>query len=157
MKNLTLALALMIITAVAVAAPNHPRSPDAQLTPGTLCSTPTTYRYPERIAYCEREVSGKDKQLIFQMYRAKGYSLSGDRNDYKIDHFMPLCAGGSNEKTNLWPQHKTVFSITDPIEELGCKKLALARISQKDLITLIRLAKYDLSKVPQVIQLLQSL
>ncbi len=157
MKNLTITLALVFSTFAMAGLPDFPRGPDTTLTPGTLCTTPSTYRYPERIAYCERNVSGDEKQEIFAMYRAKGFRLSGDRGDYKIDHFMPLCAGGSNEKTNLWPQHKTVYGITDPIEELGCQKLAMARITQKDLVTLIKIAKYDLSKVPQVIQRLRSL
>ena len=55
-----------------------------------------------------RDVSGWQKELVFISYRKLGYSLSGERSEYKVDHFIPLCVGGSNEMSNLWPQY-TLF------------------------------------------------
>jgi hypothetical protein len=125
-----------------------PKGPEATLTPGSLCDRPTEYRYPERIAYCKRDVSSEQKQNIFQDYRNIGYNLDPrSRSSYKIDHYIPLCAGGSNHDDNLWPQHLSVYNITDPLEALGCEKLKEGKITQKDLIALIKKVKNDLAQI----------
>ncbi len=138
---------------------DYPKNPNTQITPGSLCDRPDTFRYPERIAYCERDVSSHIKQEVFSTYRNQlGFKLDlRNRSDYKIDHFIPLCAGGSNEEDNLWPQHVSVFSITDPIESLGCEKLSIGRITQKNLISLVKKAKLNLADAPKVIKYLQGL
>jgi hypothetical protein len=137
---------------------SYPTAPDLRLTPGSLCQSGTITRYPERIKYCKRDVSQGDKRDVFDTYReALGYSLPGQRADYKIDHFIPLCAGGSNQKNNLWPQHRTVYEVTDPMEGLGCEKLSLGKISQKALIQKLKAAKYDHSLVQGTIQFLNAL
>ena len=33
-----------------------PIGPNESVTPGKVCDRPDTYRYPEHIAYCEREI-----------------------------------------------------------------------------------------------------
>ena len=135
-----------------------PKTPEAVLTPGSLCSNPDHYRYPEKIAYCKRSVDGDLKQHVFEDYRKMGYHLpSSKRADYKIDHFIPLCAGGSNREDNLWPQHVSVFTLTDPLESIGCQKLREGKLSQNELVNKIILAKNNLSKAPQVLQYLKSL
>lgn len=150
---------LLNFFAASVFALDFPKGPHVQVTPGTLCDTPTEYRYPEHINYCERDVSSDEKNVIFELYRRNfGYTLDlRNRSDYKIDHFIPLCAGGSNKQTNLWPQHKSVFNITDPMESVGCDKLKNGRITQKDLVALIMHAKLNLQDVTRVLQRLQSL
>lgn len=136
----------------------YPKTPEARLTPGSLCDRPDQYRYPERIAYCRRDVDRELKQEVFEDYRQLGYHLPPHKRDqYKIDHYIPLCAGGSNREDNLWPQHVSVFTITDPMEAIGCQKLRDGRISQQDLVSKVRLVKNDLSKAPQVLQYLKSL
>ena len=134
-----------------------PRSPDLSITPGALCSTPTEYRYPERIAYCARDVSGWQKELAFINYRKLGYSLSGERSEYKVDHFIPLCVGGSNEMSNLWPQYYTVSEKTDLLEQLACEVLVKGKISQRDVIDLIMAVKLDLEKLPETMKYLRRL
>ncbi|MGE3610134.1 MAG: hypothetical protein AB7I27_11145 [Bacteriovoracaceae bacterium] len=136
-----------------------PTSPDPRLTPGSLCTHPDTYRYPERIPYCKRDVDTPQKQAVFELYRKKlGYTLNpNDRESYKIDHYFPLCAGGSNDMNNLWPQHKSVYRKTDQVENYGCDKLSKGRISQKDLITLIIKMKADPSIAPGVLEYLKKL
>lgn len=138
---------------------DYPKSPNAKLTPGALCDRPTEYRYAEQIPYCERDVSSALKKEIFETYRVElGYTLDPrTRSSYKIDHFIPLCAGGSNEEINLWPQHVSVYDITDPIESVGCEKLKAGRITQKILIELVKQAKYNLSEAPKIYKNLQSL
>jgi len=138
---------------------SFPKGPDAKVTPGTLCEKPTSYRYAEQIPYCERDVSSHLKAEIFENYRVElGYTLDPKtRSSYKIDHFIPLCAGGSNEESNLWPQHVSVYTITDPIEFLGCDQLKAGKITQKNLIVLIRKAKLNLAEAPGVLSALQAL
>lgn len=134
-----------------------PRAPERSITPGSFCRSPREYRYPERIPYCERDVSSWQKEAVFIAYRDLGYSLSGERNQYKIDHLIPLCAGGSNEASNLWPQYYTVYERTDPLEPLACEVLSKGKITQRELVALILEAKLDYSKVPRVMQHLRRL
>lgn len=125
--------------------------PIARLTPGELCDRPARYRYPENIAYCEREVSTQEKDIVFAAYRQAGYTLSyTQRSSYKIDHYIPLCAGGSNNKENLWPQHISIANITDSLEKLGCDKMALGKLSQARMVYLIKLVKNNLSQAQAV-------
>ena len=154
--SLSLLFCFLACNAFAV---DYPKAPHEQLTPGSLCTNPTSYRYPERIAYCERDVSSAKKDEIFSLYRSRlGFKLApGTRSSYKIDHFIPLCAGGSNNKDNLWPQHISLFTLTDPIEGVGCEKLKEGRISQRDFINLIKEVKYNISEASSVLRKLQTL
>ncbi len=136
---------------------DYPIAPHPRLTPGSLCDTPTSYRYQEKIPYCERDVSRESKEHIFRNYEKLGYRFkAGERSSYKIDHYIPLCAGGSNHDNNLWPQHISVFQQTDPLEALGCEKLRNGKITQKQLVQIIKEAKNDLSLVRDYIRELQS-
>jgi hypothetical protein len=138
--------------------PAYPKTPDPKLTPGMLCELTETYRYPEHIAYCERGVDSFTKEAIFMDYRKYlGYRLNGERTTFKIDHFIPLCAGGSNQMVNLWPQHISLSEITDPIESKGCEKLSKGMIKQKDLVALIMKAKLDNSQAPAILKYLKKL
>jgi hypothetical protein len=109
------------------------------------------YRYAERIPYCRRDVSQGDKLDVFDVYRARGWSFPGPRSDYKIDHYIPLCAGGSNNKNNLWPQHKTVYELTDPLEQYGCDALKNGKIKQNALINLIIQGKQNHDQIPGIL------
>lgn len=134
-----------------------PRSPDLSLTPGTLCTTPTEFRYPEQIPYCERDVNSWQKELVFINYKKIGFSLSGERGQYKVDHFIPLCLGGSNDISNLWPQYFTVSEKTDALEPLACEVLAKGKISQREAIDLVLEAKMDATKIPDTMRILKRL
>lgn len=152
MKN-TLWLLLLVVSSLvhAQGGSEYPMGPTARLTPGELCDRPARYRYPENIAYCEREVSTQEKDIVFASYRQLGYRLSyTQRSSYKIDHYIPLCAGGSNNKENLWPQHISIANITDSIEKLGCDKMALGKLSQARMVQLIKLVKNNLSQAQAV-------
>jgi hypothetical protein len=65
--------------------------------------------------------------------------------------------GGSNDTVNLWPQHKSVYEITDPVEPLICKKMAAGTLKQADAVQLIIRAKTYLNQVPGVLRILNSL
>lgn len=136
----------------------YPQGPIPSLTPGRLCERPDEYRYPERIPYCSRDVDSSLKADIFREYRDQGFRLNPkERNQYKIDHLIPLCAGGSNHEDNLWPQHMSIYVITDRLESLGCEKLKLGKILQKDLVDLILAAKKDLDRVSDTLTYLERL
>lgn len=136
----------------------YPLHPDPGLTPGSLCTEPDRYRHPEQIPYCERNVNSFLKESIFIAYkRDLGYRLTGDRTLYKIDHLIPLCAGGSNNRDNLWPQHVKLSTITDQIESVGCEKLSKEKITQKALIELVMRAKMDLTQAPKILKGLKKL
>lgn len=158
MKLITLVSCLVASSLTFAYIAEYPKGPEATLTPGSLCDHPSKYRYPENIAYCERDVSSGQKKEIFEDYRGFGYRLDpSKRGNFKIDHYVPLCAGGSNHDDNLWPQHVSVYTITDPIEALGCEKLAAGLITQEKLVELIRLVKNDLSKSSLVMKELLTL
>ncbi|WP_408095746.1 hypothetical protein ACJVC5_11935 [Peredibacter sp. HCB2-198] len=152
-------LAFLALAAQALAA-NYPIRADRRLTPGKFCEPQlaTEYRYQEQIPYCERDVTTELKNEIFAAYRKLGYTLnSANRSDYKIDHYIPLCLGGSNDRTNLWPQHVSIYNITDSIEALTCEKLQQNRINRRDAVTVLLTVKNDLSKAKEAMKYLRSL
>jgi hypothetical protein len=158
MKFLLMMLFLTTTVSAGTSRGEYPTGPDATLTPGRLCDRPDAYRYPERIPYCNRHVDPALKDDVFREYRNEGYRLNPkDRNRYKIDHLSPLCAGGSNEEDNLWPQHETIYIQTDAIEAVGCEKLKLAKIKQSDLVKLIIASKKNLTLAPKTLSYLNSL
>ena len=122
--------------------------PHDDLTPGSFCSTPASYRYSERIAWCRRDVTRDTKQAVMMTYdRHHGYEVTRmNRQDFKIDHYIPLCMGGSNEADNLWPQHKSVYAATDPIEQRLCELLASGEMRRAEAVELVRQAKADLDE-----------
>lgn len=136
-----------------------PKSPIITETPGKLCSTPSAYRYPEKIAYCERNVDSYTKNAIINKYDSLfGFRIRQmKRTDFKIDHLIPLCAGGSNSEENLWPQHASVYKITDPLEPVLCEKMQAGRLTQKEAIKLIMEAKMNLAMAPVILKKLLSL
>lgn len=138
---------------------DFPIGPDQTLTPGELCDRPETHRYPEQIAYCGRHVDSVTKNDIIAQYdRERGFRIgSMQRSQFKIDHYIPLCMGGSNNRDNLWPQHVTVYTITDSIEALSCDRMAKGVLSQADAVVLIKKVKNDLSKADEVTRQLNAL
>ena len=151
--------AFLVFSQVSLAQDSFPIGPNPQVTPGTLCHQADSYRYPEHIPYCNRAVGSDLKNELIQSYdRQFGYTIEQmDRQKFKIDHFIPLCAGGGNDRENLWPQHESVYSITDPVEPLICDKMAAGRLKQADAVIYVKRAKLNLSEVPSVLQELNAL
>ena len=71
--------------------------------------------------------------------------------DFKIDHFILLSIDNNNNIENLWPQHKSVYNITDDLEQLLFDKIAEGKIKQDDAVRVIREGKLNLEKVPELI------
>lgn len=138
-------------------AQGFPLGPDPAMTPGDLCDKADQYRYPEKIKYCNRNVESSFKWEIIRDYEEAGYVVSKlGRENFKIDHLIPLCAGGSNTEDNLWPQHKSVYEKTDKLEELLCANMAKGIIKQRDAVELIIDVKHNLEKADTVEQRLRS-
>lgn len=160
MKLMTVVLGLVLNFNLALAAnPAYPQNPHPSLTPGALCNSRSTLRYPERIPYCDRDVSGDRKDLVVERYDANfGYQIERmGRRNFKIDHYIPLCMGGSNDETNLWPQHPSIYAITDPLEQALCDKMALGLLKQVDAVRLIKEAKNNLSRASAILESVRSI
>lgn len=116
-----------------------PHKPHPDSTPGSLCQNSNTYRYPEKVKYCERNVDKEQKRERFEHYdREYGYSTTQmERSEFKIDHLIPLCMGGSNESDNLWPQHKVIYENTDPLEPFLCETMAAGKIKQAEAVRIL--------------------
>jgi hypothetical protein len=148
-------LALFVISSLASAYDNRfPQMPDLTETPGKICENSGTRRYPEKVSYCARNVETSLKVEIIKRYDSVlGYQIQTmNRADFKIDHLIPLCAGGANDEDNLWPQHKSVYEITDPLEPLICEKMANGSLSQAEAVKIIMYAKTHLEEVSGIIQ-----
>jgi hypothetical protein len=131
----------------------YPIMPEDEMTPGELCANADEYRYPEKIKYCNRGVSTDEKRQIIQVYdETFGFQISKmDRADFKIDHLIPLCAGGSNGRANLWPQHKTVYVKTDKIEEVTCRLMSTGKLQQAQAVKMILEVKHNLHTAEKVL------
>jgi hypothetical protein len=150
---------VLLFSGLAFGADQFPVGPDLQHTPGSLCQNTSKKRYKENINYCERNVNTSDKNEIIKMYDVElGFSIRQmNRQDFKIDHFIPLSIGGSNAKDNLWPQHKSVFTITDPLEQELSNKMVSGAITQAEAVRIIREAKLNLGRVPDLIDYVRGL
>jgi hypothetical protein len=154
MKVITALICLALgLALTANAAEPWPRTPHPSLTPGSLCQTPSEYRYPERIAYCERAVKSERKDQVVALYdRTLGTRVGQQgRRNFKIDHLIPLCMGGSNEIDNLWPQHPEIYTLTDPLEGTLCILLQEGKIRQSEAVRLILLAKTQHDQIPVIL------
>jgi hypothetical protein len=156
MKSLVSVLAVLVSCVVSTnvfAMDSFPKGPDATLTPGAVCTHPDAKRYPEQINYCNRNVDSATKRDVFIKYDQMGYRTGQmDRSKFKIDHYISLCMGGGNDEANLWPQHESVYTITDPLEAALCEKMAEGKLLQKDAIALIKQGKANLDQVPAILQ-----
>lgn len=145
--SIFLFLALLSTTAF-----SYTNTPELDMTPGKLCDRPDEYRYPAHIAYCKREVTYETKKNIFTEYGLDMTDPEFVREDFKIDHLIPLCVGGSNDSLNLWPQHKSAFSKTDFLEAELCKKMEKGTLSQTDAVSFVIEAKIYLDRADQILR-----
>lgn len=161
MIKFVVSLFVQLILAINIEAneARFPINPNLTETPGELCAHPDSLRYPEKIAYCERDVDSYTKKAVIQKYdQALGYRISTmNRGEFKIDHLIPLCAGGANTESNLWPQHKSIYSKTDPVEPLLCQKMLEGKLRQADAVRIIIEAKTNFKKIPEIIAKLNHL
>ncbi len=138
---------------------NFPVHPDIELTPGLLCQDPDSHRYPEQINYCERNVSTSLKNRVIRDYDSKlGFDIGDlDRDSFKIDHYIPLCMGGDNAQSNLWPQHESVYAHTDLLEMQLCLALERGLLTQNETVDQITTAKNHLDDAAAMLEALDEL
>ncbi len=135
-----LAFLLPLVLVLNVFGAEAPR-PNPKVTTGIVCTTEDPdfdrHRYPERIAYCRRNVHSWTKDAIYLLYgipeRCHRY--------YTIDHFIPLSIGGSNDPRNLWPEHKKVKATRRGLEMDLYRALSAGEITQADAIRIVTDAK----------------
>lgn len=144
---------LATLASTAAFAADFPQGPAKELTPGALCEKPDQRRYPERIAYCRRDVDVSTKEEVVSEYDSRfGYRIAQiGRDHFKIDHYIPLCMGGGNDIDNLWPQHLSISAVTDKLEEQACNQMSRGKLLQARAVEMIRAGKADLSKVPALL------
>ncbi|MBC7532037.1 MAG: hypothetical protein H7318_10695 [Oligoflexus sp.] len=137
---------------------DYPIAADPSLTPGVRCTHPDEMRYPEHIAYCTRSVSKGKKDQVIRAYDDLGYRLEElSRSKIKIDHYIPLCMGGDNAKTNLWPQYEAVYSRTDALEAQLCLALSRGIITQDESIEKMLYAKAHLQETGTILAAIKAL
>lgn len=160
MKHSIKAISLLILfSTTSFASDVFPTTPDLTVTPGKLCDLPVEFRYEEKIPYCGRDVKWETKEVIIKNYDASfGYGIETlPRGEFKIDHLIPLCVGGSNDVSNLWPQHKSVYEITDPLEPEICKMMNKGKLKQIEAVQLVLEAKTHLDRVIGILKYVKSL
>lgn len=107
------------------------QSPQAGMTPGVLCSASDLnfqgFDYPEKIARCVRNVGIDIKIQVAQRY---GNIPRSSWHLYEFDHLIPLCAGGSDDINNLWPQPMDQARKKDALEINICTAMKQGKINQ---------------------------
>lgn len=83
--------------------------PDKNLTGGAA-----SIRTKERIAACGHAGENRGHMTRERQDEVlKRYGLpTGAHPDYEIDHLIPLCLGGSDDPSNLWPQPRRRIEAT---------------------------------------------
>lgn len=105
--------------------------PNPQFTTGVLC-TPTDadfkgFDYPSKVARCNRNIGSIEKEEVAKNY---GNIPQSEWVNYEFDHYMPLCAGGSNNPQNLWPQPIAEAKQKDIIEVQVCSALKAGTLTE---------------------------
>ena len=132
MLNVSSRFAIMAIMALSVSA-KAVTQPDPQMTPGVLCSEQDPnfmgLYYKEKIPRCKRNVNTQEKVLIASRY---GNIPQSDWPNYEFDHLIPLCAGGSDDVRNLWPQPRTDKDSLekDKLEDQICIQMTAGTLTQ---------------------------
>lgn len=128
--RLPLALALVAgLTSHALAADSDGTEPDPVLTPGAV----RTVNRDEIVGVntaTVRNVTGAEKLAVYRRYGMTGPHSVIPGTDHlpphECDHRVPLCAGGSNDVSNLWIQAGSGpwnFHDKDRLEDATCQKL----------------------------------
>lgn len=128
-STLLISLASTISLAAPIASPTA--APNLAITPGVLCTTSDPdYRgldYPEQIARCNRNIPTIEKMKVAALY---GNIPQADWPQYEFDHLLPLCAGGSDDMRNLWPQPIAQAHEKDKLEVEICTAMKAGTMTQ---------------------------
>ncbi|MEK6554773.1 MAG: HNH endonuclease signature motif containing protein [Bdellovibrionota bacterium] len=123
-----------------------PKVPNEVQTPGELCDQKdpdfAELRYQEKIPYCQRNVSYFQRTAIYEEYKVP-VALRGE---YTIDHLIPLSIGGSNDSSNLWPEHRKIKALRPYLEQEVFNAVRDGQLTQKKAIQIILEAKLNPEK-----------
>lgn len=111
---------------------------DPIATPGALCS-PVDLDFDHvatagNYAVCRRHVTRAIRRAVFVSYGIP----RGRWAQYELDHFIPLCAGGSNSPANLWPEPLADAAKKDRLEARVCALLRRGAITQDQAVDRMR-------------------
>jgi hypothetical protein len=124
--------------------PNHDLTPGK---PATLKVSDLTRRYsdhcPAHKATCTYSQDHRDVNTAVHVEVYDEYNVPADERNIQhgeVDHFWPLCAGGSNAKQNLWYQPKENewngenlgFKEKDWLEVEICKEIKAGDLDPKE-------------------------
>lgn len=139
----------ILITLFASSVFAFPLTPNPAWTTGDICTRQNPDyeqdRYPEKIAYCNRNVDSQTKTKIYDLYHVPKEC----RDRYTIDHFIPLSIGGTNSPANLWPEHRLVKDTRRTLESDVFELVKAGKIAQKNAVQAIMKAKTTLKNAPQ--------
>jgi hypothetical protein len=128
-KLVAVATLVAIVTTAHVGAVEVEVRPDKNLTGGSV-------RTGDRDAACghskenRHPLPPKIRDEILTRYKLP----PGTHPDYEIDHLIPLCLGGADDPSNLWPQPRRSKEETwnaeakDRLEDLMCKMVCNRQI-----------------------------
>lgn len=127
--------------------------PNPDFTPGYLCTQSDAdfdkLFYPEQIARCTRHVTKSMKKKV-----AEYYDIPESKwGKYEFDHLLPLCAGGSNDIRNLFPQPWADADKKDVVENRVCRAMRNGTMTQEQALREIKefFAKQGLLVFPEVL------
>jgi hypothetical protein len=107
--------------------PKMMTAPDKSLTPGDILSHVKAKICHPGYASGVRDVSIQEKKEVFSRYKTEYVP-----DKYEVDHLVPLCAGGSNNITNLWPQPLVEAKIKDEMEWKVCHAVCAGKMTLED-------------------------
>ena len=105
--------------------------PRVELTPGEVLDTPLKTICVPGYTKTVRNVPEKKKREVFTRYGV----VKTPSYKYEVDHFIPLCLGGSNDIKNLWPQpYQLTWSALkkDKLEWKLCRMICSGEISVEE-------------------------
>ena len=128
-KIVLAAIAILIGLLIIVPVGAFENLPDKNLTGGSV-------RTGDRDAACGHAKENRGRMNAARRDEIlRRYGLpAGTHPDYEIDHLIPLCLGGSDDPSNLWPQPRRSIEETwnaeakDRLERLMCNMVCEGQI-----------------------------